>query len=143
MPQLAPYLSFDGTCADAMRFYAQLLDAKLEALITYGQTPDASQVPPGSENRVMHAYLVHKDFALMAGDAPAGQPFEGMRGVMLALTDPTASEARRVFEQLSKGGQVTMPLEETFWADAFGMVTDRFGTAWGVNGGSKPMEAGA
>jgi PhnB protein len=48
-----------------------------------------------------------------------------------------------VFEQLSKGGQVTMPLEETFWADAFGMVTDRFGTAWGVNGGSKPMGAGA
>jgi PhnB protein len=143
MPQLNAYLSFDGTCAEAMRFYADVLDAKLEALIRFADTPDAAQMPPGSEERVMHAYLVHEDFALMAGDAPAGHPFEGMRGVMLALTYPSASDARRVFDRLAQGGQVQMPLGETFWAEAFGMVTDRFGTAWGVNGGPKPMETGA
>ena len=87
----------------------------------------------------MHAYLVHKDFALMAGDAPAGQAFDGVRGVMLALTYPTASEARRVFDELAKGGRVQMPLGETFWAAAFGSVTDRFGTPWLVNGGPKQV----
>jgi len=142
MPQLNAYLSFDGNCADAMRFYASVLDAKLEALITYGNSPDASQMPPGNADRVMHAYLVHKDFALMAGDSMVGQPFEGMRGIMMALTYPTASEAKRVFELLAKGGNIQMPLGETFWAEAFGMVTDRFGTPWAVNGGSKQVETG-
>lgn len=138
--QLNAYLSFDGDCADAMRFYASVLDAKLEALITYGESPDAAQMPPGSADRVMHAYLVHDDFALMAGDTMAGESYQGMQGVMLALTFPTASEAKRVFEQLAQGGEIRMPLGETFWAESFGMVTDRFGTPWAVNGGSKPLE---
>lgn len=142
MPQLNAYLSFDGNCADAMKFYASVLDAKLEALIIYGQTPDASQMPPGNGDRVMHAYLVHPDFVLMAGDSMAGEPYECVRGIMLTLTYPTAAEAERVFEALAKGGQVQMPLGETFWADAFGMVTDRFGTPWGVNGGSKQIQMG-
>ena len=64
--------------------------------------------------------------------------YQGVNGVMMTLTYPTAAEARRIFEALADGGQVTMPLGETFWADAFGMVTDRFGVPWGINGGSKP-----
>jgi PhnB protein len=58
---------------------------------------------------------------------------------MLALTYPTSAEAKRVFAALADGGSVTMPLGETFWADVFGMVTDRYGTPWGINGGPKPM----
>lgn len=140
MPQLCAYLSFDGNCADAMAFYAQVLGAKLEALITYAQMPDGEPVPPEMADRVMHAYLVHPDFAVMAGDAMCnGEPYEGMKGVMLALTYPTAAEARRVFEALAEGGKVSMPLGETFWAETFGMLTDRFGTAWGINGGPKAM----
>jgi len=137
MTQLNAYLSFDGNCADAMRFYASVLDAKLEALITYGETPDAMPTPPGNADRVMHAYLVHKDFVLMAGDTMAGETYEGMRGIMMTLTYPTAAEAKRGFELLAKGGSIQMPLGETFWAETFGMVTDRFGTPWAVNGGSK------
>lgn len=87
----------------------------------------------------MHAHIVHPDFALMAGDTPPGIPYQGVSGVMLALTYPTAAEGKRVFEALAEGGKVSMPLGETFWADAFGMVTDRFGTPWGVNGGPKPQ----
>ena len=139
MTQLNAYLSFDGTCADAMTFYASLLDAKLEALIRYGEMPDGSPTPPGSADRVMHACLVHEDFVLMAGDSMAGERYEGMRGIMMTLTYPTADEAKRVFELLAKGGSVEMPLGETFWAETFGMVTDRFGTPWAVNGGSKQM----
>lgn len=137
--QLCAYLSYNGDCADAMTFYAQVLGAKLEALITYGQMPGEMPVPAEHANRVMHAYLVHPEFALMAGDAPPGVPFAGIQGCMLAITFPTVAEATRVFNALAEGGKVTMPLAETFWADTFGMVTDRFGTPWGVNGGPREM----
>ena len=139
MPQLNAYLSFDGTCTQAMKYYERVLGGKLEKLITYGQMPMGDQpCPPSHSDRVMHAYLAHKDFGLMAGDTPPGVPHTGMHGVMLALTYPSAEEGRRVFAALADGGTVQMPLGETFWAESFGMVTDRFGTAWGVNGGPKP-----
>ncbi|MCY1542180.1 hypothetical protein D9M68_779140 [compost metagenome] len=137
--QLCAYMSYDGDCADAMKFYAQVLGAKLEALITYGDMPGEMPVPAEHANRVMHAYLVHSDFALMAGDAPPGVPVAGIQGCMLAITYPAVAEATRVFNALADGGKVTMPLAETFWADTFGMVTDRFGTPWGVNGGPREM----
>ena len=139
MPKLNAYLSFDGNCAEAMTFYAELLGAKLEALITYEQAQSEMPTPGADGKKIMHAYLVHPEFELMAGDTPPGMPYEGVKGVMMTLTYPTAAEGRRVFEALADGGTVTMPLEETFWADAFGMVTDRFGVGWGVNGGSKPQ----
>ena len=139
MTQLCAYLSYNGNCAEAMAFYARVLDAKVEALITYAQMPDGDPVPPEHADRIMHAYLVHPDFALMAGDTPPGVPFEGIKGAMLALTYPSADEARRIFGALAEGGSVQMPLGETFWAEAFGMVTDRFGTPWGINGGPKAM----
>ena len=93
MPQLNPYLSFDGTCTQAMKFYERVLGAKLDALITYSQMSMGDQpVPPSHAERVMHAYLVHPDFSLMAGDMPPGVPHTGMQGIMLALTYPTAEE---------------------------------------------------
>lgn len=140
MPQLCAYLSYDGNCAEAMKFYERVLGARLEALITYGDAPmDDMPMPPEHKGRIMHAYLVHPDFALMAGDTPPGVPYAGINGAMMAITYPTAAEGRKVFEALAEGGTVTMPLAETFWADTFGMVTDRFGTPWGVNGGPKAM----
>lgn len=142
MTQLSPYLSYDGQCAEAMAFYAELLGARLEALITYGQMPDAMPCPPGGEHLVMHAHLVHPGFSLMAGDAPPGMKHERIQGAMLAITLDEPAEAERVFRALSDGGNVTMPLAETFWARSFGMVTDRFGTPWGVNGGPKPLPGG-
>ena len=68
-----------------------------------------------------------------------GNPNKGMHGLSLSLTYPTAAEAKRVFEALAKGGRVNMPIEKTFWAEAFGMLVDRFGTPWMVNGAQKPM----
>jgi PhnB protein len=142
MPQLNAYLSFDGRCAEAMRFYERVIGGKLEALITYAQTPMGDHpVPPSHAERIMHARLVHPDFTLMAGDAPPGVAYPGIHGVMMTLTYPTAAEAKRVFEALADGGKVNMPLGETFWADAFGMAIDRFGTPWGVNGGMRPTHA--
>jgi len=138
MPKLNAYLSFDGTCAEAMKFYERVLGAKLEALITYGEAPGEPCAPPTHDDKIMHAYLVHPEFELMAGDMPPGMPYGGIQGVMLALSYPTAADGRKVFDALAQGGQVTMPPAETFWADFFGMVTDRYGVPWDVNGGMRP-----
>ncbi len=139
MPQLNAYLSFDGTCAEAMRFYERVLEGKIVTMMSVAQSPMASQMPPGSGERIMHAYLTGDGFSLMAGDAMMGQPHEAMKGFSLTLTYATAELARPVFDALSEGGKVTMPMAKTFWADGFGMLVDRFGTPWIINGGPQPV----
>ena len=137
MPSLDSYIFFDGQCAQAMRFYEQALGGRMETFMTYAQSPEPDKCPPGSADRIMHACLVlDGDRRLMASDSPAGQ-HKPMAGFGLALSYPTAQEARRIFEALSAGGSVTMPMGKTFWAEAFGMCTDRFGTPWMVGGGEQ------
>jgi PhnB protein len=133
MPTLDAYVFFNGNCAEAMRFYERTLGGKLD-MMTHAESPIADQVPPGSADRIMHARLTIDGRNLMASDSMVGQPYGGMKGFSLALAYPTAAEAKRVFDALAEGGQVTMPLQKTFWAEAFGMLTDRFGTPWMVNG---------
>ena len=135
MPEPNPYLIFDGNCADAMRFYEHTLGGKLEALMTFGESPGRDAMPPGSGDRIMHARLLIDGHPLMASDAPAGQSYDGMKGFSLALQYPTVDDAQRVFDALAEGGQVNMPLQKTFWAEAFGMLVDRFGTPWMINAG--------
>ena len=135
MPQIDAYLIFDGNCADAMRFYERTLGAKLEMMMTHAESPMAGQTPPGSENRIMHARLSLEGRLLMASDGLPGHPYHGMHGFSLSLMYPTADAGRPIFDALAAGGQVTMPYQKTFWADGFGMLVDRFGTPWMVNGG--------
>lgn len=133
---LEPYLIFDGNCADAMRFYERTLGGKLQALMTFGESPVRDQVPPGAAGRVMHARLVIGDRALMASDGMLGEPYEGMKNFSVTLYYPEVAEAKRVFDALAEGGKVNMPMAKTFWAEAFGMLVDRFGTPWFVSGGA-------
>ena len=136
MPILDSYIFFDGRCAEAMRFYEQTLGGKLEALMTYGDSPDPQNCPAGAKDLVMHARLALEDGrALMASDNPPGHPNNGMSGFALSLQYPSAEEARRIFDALAQGGEVRMPMQKTFWTDAFGMLVDRFGTPWMVGGG--------
>lgn len=136
MSQFEPYLFFDGNCADAMRFYERILGGKLEALMTYGEGPGCDQMAPEERDRVMHARLVLDGDALMASDWTGPQPYEGMKGISVTLSYPTADEAQRIFGELAEGGQVAMPLEKTFWAETFGVVIDRFGLSWMIGGGT-------
>ena len=122
-----------------MRYYERVLKGKLEALLTNAQTPVAEHVPPGNGDRIMHGYLKFDGAELMAGDALAGT-HQPMKGISLALTYDKVAEARRVFDAFSEGGQVTMPFEKSFWAEGFGMVVDRYGTSWLVNGGLIPFQ---
>jgi PhnB protein len=134
MVQLDAYLFFDGSCADAMRFYEKTLGGKLY-MMTHGESPMEAQTPPGSADRILHARLDLNGRMLMASDSMVGHPYEGMKGFSLSLIYPTVDEARQVFDALAEGGQITLALQKTFWVEAFGMLFDRFGTPWMVNGG--------
>lgn len=135
MPQLDSYLFFDGNCAEAMKFYETTLGGKIEMSMSYKDGPEPC--PPGAENRVMHTSLSLDGRLLMASDSPPGQPHRPMAGFALSLSYKTADEARAIFGKLAEGGQVMMPIGKTFWAEAFGMLTDRFGTPWMVGGGEQ------
>jgi PhnB protein len=134
MPALDSYIFFQGNCAEAMRFYERTLGGKLEHLFTYADSPEPNACAAGAEHLVMHARLEIDGHALMASDAPPGSGAKPMGGFSLSLHYPNADEARRIFDALSQGGTVTMPMQKTFFAEAFGMFTDRFGTPWMVAG---------
>jgi PhnB protein len=140
MPQPIPYLSFNGNCAEAMHFYEKVLNGKIEMMMKNADTPFAAQTPKEHLDRVMHARLALGNNAyLYGGDCPAQMPYEGIKGISLALQYDTVAEAQKVFKSLSEGGQITMPMDATFWAKAFGMVKDKFGVDWAVNGEMQPM----
>jgi PhnB protein len=133
MNATSPYLFFNGTCAEAMRFYERTLGGKLE-MMTHAESPAADQTPPGTADRILHARLVFDGGVLLASDAMASEPYKGMHGFFVSLIYSTAAEGKRVFDALGKGGHVIMPFEKTFWADGFGMLVDRLGTPWMING---------
>lgn len=139
---LTPYLSFDGNTREAFAFYEKALGARIEAMMSYADMPPmpageagCGDGPPPAGDGIMHACLrLPGDAMLMAGDTPSGMTYPGMKGVMLALQYDTVDKAHSAFHALSQGGQVTMPLAPAFWARSFGMLTDRFGVSWAVNG---------
>jgi PhnB protein len=150
---LTPYLSFDGRTREAFGFYESALGARIDAMLTYDEMPRPETPPPSQQgcgsaaptgDRIAHAALTLPGGAMLfAGDVPPGMPFDGVRGVMLALQYPTVDEATAAFAALSADGRVTMPLAPVFWSKTFGMVTDRFGIPWAVNGEPIPLPAGA
>ena len=129
--QVEPYLFFEGRCEEAVDFYRKAVGAEVIALLRFRDSPDPAMVPPGMEDKVMHAYVRIGDSTVMASDGRCeGNP--RFQGFSLSLTVADEAEAERRFNALIDGGQVTMPLTETFFARRFGMVTDRFGLGWMV-----------
>ncbi len=136
MPDFIPYLSFNGNCADAMRFYERALGGKIEIMMSGADSPMASQIPKEMAHRILHARLALPDGGtLYGGDAPGHMPYQGIHGVGIALNYETTAEAQKIFERLADGGKVTMAMQPSFWAKSFGMLTDKFGTPWLINGG--------
>ena len=128
-----PYLTFDGRCEAAFKFYEQCLGGRIVALMPFGDTPAGEHVPAGHRRKIMHARLVVGDQVLMGSDTTPEHPYEGVKGCSVALQVTDPAEAERVFAALSAGGTVTMPIQPTFWAARFGMLVDRFGVPWMVN----------
>ncbi len=139
--QPIPYLSFDGNCAEALAFYEKALGGKIGFVMTNGQSPMAEHFKPEDHNRILNASLdLPGGCLLYAGDALTNRPYEGIKGVSLALQYDTIEEGEQAFNTLSEGGTVSMPWSDTFWAKKFGMVDDKFGVSWLVNGEMTPME---
>ena len=130
--QLNPYLTFDGSCEEAFKFYAKLLGGEIKAIFPYEGTPAAEHVPAGWHNKIMHATLDIGGQSLMGSDAYA-EHYHKPQGFSVSLSIGKVAEAERVFAGLSECGKVRMPLQQTFWAARFGMVTDRFGIPWMIN----------
>jgi PhnB protein len=137
-----PYLSFDGNCTEAMRFYERALGGTLELLLRNADSPMAAQIPKEHADRILHARLaLPGGGALYAGDCPPQMKYAGIQGVALTLNFDTVAQANIAFKALAEGGTVTMALQPMFWATIWGMLTDRFGTAWIINGELKAVYA--
>jgi PhnB protein len=130
--KLNPYLSFNGQCEAAFKFYERALGGKIEAMLPHEGSPMEQHVPPEWRSKIMHARLSVGDVVLMGSDAPPDRyrPMQGF-SVTLGIDDP--AEAERVFHALSEKGTVHMPIQKTFWAVRFGMLVDQFGTPWMIN----------
>ena len=130
--EVSSYLIFDGQCEAAFKFYEKVLNGKIVGMMTWGESPMAQTAAADVRNKILHARMVIGDQALMGSDAPPdhyGKP-QGF-SVSLGVKDPT--EADRIFNELSQNGNVTMPIQKTFWSVRFGMLTDRFGIPWMIN----------
>jgi PhnB protein len=127
--RLNTYLNFGGNCEQAFRFYEEHLGGKITMLMRRAEQPNQADSWPGSEYSIQYASMNIGETELMGSDV-SPERFQPMRSVYLSLTVDAAGEAERIYALLSAGGQVFMPMEETFFAVRFGMLRDRFGTSW-------------
>jgi PhnB protein len=132
--QLSPYLNFNGQCEAAFKFYERVLGGKIEAMITYAGTPAEEHAPPELRNKILHARLIVGGDALMGADeSPDRYQAPKSFSVSLQIDDP--ADAERIFHALAENGIVQLPIQQTFWAERFGMLVDQFGIPWMVNCG--------
>ena len=126
--KLLTYVNYGGNCAEAFRFYEKHLGGKIVMMMTHGESPEPNpNVPPEWKDRVLHARIDIGGTPLLGADIPKAEP---MKSVYLSLMLDTVEDAERVYALLSEGGQVFMPIRETFFAFRFAMLRDKFGTSW-------------
>ena len=127
------YLNFDGKCEEAFKLYAKVLGGKIENMMPFEGSPAAEGMPPEFRKKILHVMMsLPGGTMLMASDCPPGR-FDKPQGFSVNISVKTPAEAERIYAALSAGGQITMPLSETFWAQKFGMFVDKFGTPWMIN----------
>ena len=127
--KLNTYLNYGGNCAEAFRFYEQHLGGKITMIMTHGQMPGPTDVKPEWADKVLHARIELGGTAFFGADIPS-PPFEPMRSAYLSLAVDSVADAERIYGLLSEGGQIFMPMAETFFAHRFAMLRDKFGTSW-------------
>jgi PhnB protein len=126
-----PYLFFGGNCRAAFTRYQEIFGGELSVMAMSDMPPSEDQpVPPDKADYVMHAALMIGDDLVMGSDDPTAEKFGPVQGMMISFSTKDVAEAKRVFDALAEGGQVSLPIGETFWSPAFGMCTDQWGTPW-------------
>lgn len=139
--RLNTYLNYGGNCEQAFRFYEQHLGGKITMMATHGQQPNPENVPPEWKNAILHARIDIGGTELFGADVPPDR-FQPMRSAYLSLRADSTGEAERIYAVLSEGGQIFMPMQETFFAFRFAMLRDKFGTSWMILH-ERPMPQGA
>ncbi|MFC4776227.1 VOC family protein [Paenibacillus sp. GCM10023252] len=132
---LSAYLVTDGNGAEAVEFYKDALGAEVLMSQTFGEAPSNPDYPTPEEakNRIMHAHLKVGSSDLMLSDTFPGMPHVKGNHVTISINVTDASEAKTIFNKLQQGGEVGMPLQETFWSPAYGQVTDKYGVTFHVS----------
>ena len=139
-PVVQPYLHFDGCTEEAIEYYKRALGAEVKMLLRFKESPEPPPaMPPGSENKIMHAQLSIGQSIVMMSDGRCGgkATFQGFTLTIMAATE---AEASKYFGALADGGTVQMPLTKTFFSPSFGMVADRFGVSWMVLVQAQPQK---
>src|SRR5262245_35734681 len=130
MKEIVAYLNFDGNCRQAMQFYKQCIGGDLHlAPFSEGR----GDIPKEAKDRILHAKLTAGSATLMGSDTMPGVQFRQGNNVWMCLQPENLPEADKVFTALAEKGNVTMPLQDTFWGARFGMLTDQFGVNWMIN----------
>jgi PhnB protein len=130
--QITPYLNFNGNCKEAFEFYERVLKGKIQIMMPHAGSPMEAHTPPDWRDKILHTTLTVGNATLMASDAPP-EGYKQPEGISVSVNLSDISEAERIFRELSEGARITMPLQQTFWAARFGMLTDRYGTPWMIN----------
>ncbi|HET8884805.1 MAG TPA: VOC family protein [Salinimicrobium sp.] len=136
MTTINPYLTFNGTCEEAFNLYQSVFGGEFQHVNRYSEMPSEHPLPESEKNKIMHIALpISKETMLMGSDSSAvfGTATQIGDNVSISINTTTDDEAKRIFEALSAGGEIKMPLEKTFWGALFGMFTDKFGIHWMVN----------
>ena len=128
--QLNPYLTFNGQCEAAFKFYERCLGGKVDALIPHAGTPAEQHAPPEWRNKILHAHLTVGNTVLMGSD---DSNYQQPKGMSVSLQVKRPQEAERIFAALSEHGTVRLPIQQTFFSPRFGMLTDQFGIPWMIN----------
>lgn len=133
--QINPYLVMDGNAKEAIQFYESALDAEVLRIVTFGEMPECPDfsVPPDAKERIAHALLKVGGTDLMLADTFPGQPHKTGNQVTLCITTKDAEQSKQIYDALRQEGQVHMPLQETFWSPAYGLVTDKFGVIFHIS----------
>src|SRR5262245_18819421 len=135
--EVQSYLIFNGRCEEAINFYKKSLGAKVEMMMRFKENPDkekmgAECVPPGGDEKVMHSSFKIGETVVMHSDGMSYDHKPEFKGFSLTVTAKDEAEADKLFNALSDGGKVNMPLGKTFFSPRFGMVADKFGVGWMV-----------
>lgn len=130
--KIIAYVNFDGDCREAFERYANIFGARIDMMLSVADTPAAPSFPPERQNQIMHARLSIGGATLMGSDWLMG-PASKIQGATVSLNVNSVDEAERIFAALAEGGTVTMPLQKTFWAEQFGMLTDKSGVPFMIN----------
>lgn len=134
------HLGFQGKCDEAFGFYEKVFGTKRQMTMKYSDAPAGMPVPPDAKDLVMHTSMPVGSIILMGADAPPGRG-KPMGGFEISIEDPDQATLKRLFDALSEGGSVFMPLQKTFWSPLFGMCTDKFGVSWMVGAPSDLPQA--